>query len=68
MTSEIPEVQRKIHGKHCNHDKTDEIPLGKHTNQEDQEEEFKTDFLISPGDIYPNKKVRRRRYIIRHKE
>ena len=58
VTGEIPEVQGKIHGKHCNHDKTDEIPPGKHTNQEDHEEEFQTDFLISPGDIYPNKKVK----------
>ena len=57
-TGEIPEVQGKAHGKYCKQGKTDEIPPGKNTNQEDHEEEFQTDFLISPGDIYPNKKVK----------
>ena len=47
-----------MYSKYCKQDDTDEIPPGKHTNQEDHEEEFKTDFLISPGDIYPNKKVK----------
>ena len=44
--------------KHYEQDKTGEIPPGKHANQEGQEEELHTDFLISPGDIYPNKKVK----------
>ena len=57
-TGEIPEVQRKTQDKHGEQDKTGEIPPEKHANQEGQEEELQTDFLISPGDIYPNKKVK----------
>ena len=55
---EIPNLHTKPSNKHSARDRTDEIPPVKHGEQEDNEEEFQTDFLISPGDIYPNKKVK----------
>ena len=57
-TSEIPEVRKKTHRRYGENGRTGEIPPGKHDKQEGYEEEFQTDFLISPGDIYPNKKVK----------
>ena len=39
-------------------DKTGEIPPVKHAKKDEDTEEFHTDFLISPGDIYPNRKVK----------
>ena len=57
-TGEIPEIHKKLCGKHSEMDKTGKILPGKHGEQDFNEEEFQTDFLISPGDIYPNKKVK----------
>ena len=57
-TGEIPELHRKLGGKGNEIDNTGEIPPVKHDKLEDNEEELQTDFLISPGDIYPNKKVK----------
>ena len=57
-TGEIPELHRKLGGKGNEIDKTGEISPVKHDKLEDNEEELQTDFLISPGDIYPNKKVK----------
>ena len=57
-TNEISEVKRKLHGVYGEQGKTDEIPPEKHAKQEEQEEELQTDFIISPGDIYPNRKVK----------
>ena len=57
-TGKIPEVHKKACRKYSKMDGTGEILPEKHDKQEDNEEEFQTDFLISPGDIYPNKKVK----------
>ena len=57
-TGEIPELRKKLNNNYSETDRTDEIPPVKHGEQEDNEKELQTDFLISPGDIYPNKKVK----------
>ena len=57
-TGEIPELHKKLGRKDSEIDNTGEISPLKHDKQEDNEEELQTDFLISPGDIYPNKKVK----------
>ena len=69
-TGEIPGVHKKSCRKVSENDKTGEISPENYGKQEDIEEEFQTDFLISPGDIYPNKnlQVGRREHNDRYKK
>ena len=56
-TGEISQISESKKDKEYANEKTSEIPPVKVDDTSKAEEEFHTDFLISPGDIYPNKKV-----------
>ena len=58
LTGKIPEVNEVEREKCCRINKTGEISPVKHDKDDEDTDEFKTDFLISPADIYPNRKVK----------
>ena len=58
LTGEISEVSEAKCEKYSATEKTGEIPPVKHAKEDEDTEGFHTDFLISPGDIYLNRKVK----------
>ena len=58
LTGKIPQVPSKWKVKDSLPKETSEIPPVEIHRKEEETEAFQTDFLISPGDIYPNRKVK----------
>ena len=58
LTGEIPQVTKNLKAKVNVPDKTSKISPVEMQKEEEDTEEFHTDFLIYPGDIYPNRKVK----------